>query len=79
MASRTPYMKVASFGKILVRTDRGKTFYAHKVSTNYPPALDEWQEIDEPEGLIKVKIIPPSFLSAEAIARYFPVNADKKS
>ncbi len=68
-------MKVAAAGKILVRTDRGKTFYAHKVSTNYPAALDKWKEIDEPEGAVKVRIIPPSFLSEETIARYFPVYA----
>lgn len=68
-------MKVAAAGKILMRTDRGKTFYAHKVSTNYPASLDEWQEIDEPAGAVKVKIIPPPFLSRETIARYFPVYA----
>lgn len=65
-------MKVAAEGKILVRNDRGKTFYAHKVSSNYPAALDLWEEINEPEGVVKVKITPPFYVDAEKVARYFP-------
>lgn len=76
MTQRTPYMRVASPGKILVKTDRGKTFYAHKVCTNLPSSLDDWQETDEPVGVVKVKIIPPSFISLESARRYFPCSDD---